>query len=380
MEAALEQAGVQALILTRPASVLYATRFRHGGRAIAVVNAGAVERPLLVLPSADLDYILEDLAAGVRVVAHGAFFRFHVGGKLTEQEERVWELASAAREDTNAIALVAEELERAGLRRGRIATDALLLPGLASLLPELEISPSAALLQELRAVKSAEELRRLREAAKVAEEGIEATVQELREGITQHELAGIFGAAVAARGARLRMDNVSFGRSAAFGNANLPADTLAEGAIVRFDVGAVVEGYASDLSRCFAFGQVDEKCVRYYAALLAGQEAALDRIRPGIRASELFGVAIATVRVSGVPHYQRTNVGHGIGAFGDGYDAPLLAGDDHTPLEARMVLCVETPYYELGFGGLQVEDMVVVTEEGFEFLTRLPRSLQQVAR
>jgi Xaa-Pro aminopeptidase len=232
--------------------------------------------------------------------------------------------------------------------------------------------------RKLRMIKTAEEVRRLNDAARAAEEAIAKTIAALRLGVTQRELAIVFSSSVARQGARLRLDNVSVGRSSAFGNANVPEDVLDDGSIVRFDVGAIVDGYASDLSRCLVFGEPSVKVDRIYGALLAGLRAALDELRPGIRACDLFETAVDEVRRAGLPHYERTNVGHGIGIAGDGYDPPLLSGSDTTELEPEMVLCVETPYYELGFGGLQIEEMVLVTEGGWQPLTHLPQELQSL--
>ncbi len=379
LEAALAVAGVDALVLTSGPNVLYTTRYRKGGRALVIIVRGRAARPLLLLPSSDLDYVLEDLADGVELQAHGTFFRFHDFDRdLDEREALIRRVTTDARADVDEFDLAAEHLKRAGLGKGRIATDALSLPRLVMHLPDADVQSLPELIRHVRTVKTGEEVRCLKEAASIAERAIEATCEALEIGVTQRELASRFSASVAAAGGRVRMDNVSFGRSSAFGNANMPEDRLDSGSIVRFDVGAVVDGYASDLSRCFAFGPVTSKAKRYYAALLAGQQAALAQLRPGVAASALFEVAAHTVRESVIPHYERTNVGHGIGLFGDGYDPPLLSPADATALEPGMVLCVETPYYELGFGGLQVEDMVLVTVSGFEFLTRLPRDLRDV--
>jgi Xaa-Pro aminopeptidase len=323
--------------------------------------------------------VLEDLGDEVEVRAHGTFYRFHASDEqLDERETVIAHVTTDVLGDVDEFALAAEHLRRAGVEKGRIATDVPSLPRLAASLPDADVEPLPDLIRQVRTIKTGEELRRLREAAALTERAIEATVGALRVGATQRELACVFSASVAAGGGRVRMDNVSFGRSTAFGNANLPEDRLEWGSLVRFDVGAVVEGYASDVSRCFGFGPVSAKAERYHVALLAGQQAALEHVRPGVAAGALFDVAVRAVRERGIPHYERTNVGHGIGLFGDGYDLPLLAPSDATVLEPGMVLCVETPYYELGFGGLQVEDMIVVTDFGFEFLTKLPRDLREV--
>jgi Xaa-Pro dipeptidase len=85
---------------------------------------------------------------------------------------------------------------------------------------------------------------------------------------------------------------------------------------------------------------------------------------------------VDTVRREGIPHYQRSHVGHGIGV--DGYDPPNLGPGGDTALEENMVLCVETPYYELGFAGLQVEDMVRVTRDGVESLMPVGTELRLI--
>jgi Xaa-Pro aminopeptidase len=85
---------------------------------------------------------------------------------------------------------------------------------------------------------------------------------------------------------------------------------------------------------------------------------------------------VRATRAAGIPHYQRHHVGHGIGL--EPYDPPTIAPGSDTALEPGMVFCVETPYYEHGWGGVQVEDAVEVTAAGARLLTRSSRELQLV--
>ncbi len=153
---------------------------------------------------------------------------------------------------------------------------------------------------------------------------------------------------------------------------------LRRGEVIRFDVGCMLDGYYSDIARNYSLGQpsAGERALRYYEAILAAEQAAVDAMRPGVPASAVFQAGVAAAREAGIPHYQRTHIGHGIGL--EMYDIPLLGPNDHTPLEAGMVFEVETPYYELGFPGLQVEDTVVLREGGAEILAGLDRSFQVV--
>jgi Xaa-Pro aminopeptidase len=115
---------------------------------------------------------------------------------------------------------------------------------------------------------------------------------------------------------------------------------------------------------------------RIYEALLAGIEKELELIHPGATACEIFEQTVAEIRRAGIPHFERHHVGHGIGIAGAGYEPPLLGPADQTTLQPGMILCVETPYVELGFGCLQVEDMLVVTQNGYRLLTHTDRSLR----
>jgi Xaa-Pro aminopeptidase len=376
--AQLDRDGMDAFLVATPPNVLYATRYRKGGAAMAFVSRDRPTEPVLILPASDVDFLLEDLADGVEAAAFGSFFRFRDDhAELRDGESLVARVHAETRRHADRFGLAAELLRARGLASARLGTDvpvALLAP-LAELLPEATFVAAPDALRRLRMVKTDEELARLRRCVEVAEAAISATVAAASPGVTQRELARVFNEAVAARSARTRLDNVSVGTSTALGNVNVPDDVLRAGDVIRFDVGATLEGYCSDLSRCFVLEPVAPKAAAYHRALVAGQQAALDVLRADVEARELFSVAVDAVRDAGILHYERTNVGHGIGIAGDGYDAPLLAPDDETALEPGMVLCVETPYYELGFAGLQVEDMVVVRESGYETLSELPREL-----
>lgn len=377
----LEERGADGLLAASPRHVRYLTRFPKAGGTLALVLRDSPTEPILIVPSFSLDFILEELAETAEVHAYGEFVRnFTADQDLDEVEKRIAHLHENTHRDRDRDGCVAAILRQRGLASARLLTDVVVgeIAGLSQHLPSLELLSEATAFKKLRIVKTEEEIRRLSEVARITEEAIADTIAQVAEKVSQAELARCFHLAVADRGAELRLANISFGRSGAFGNANIPEDLLKPGQIIRFDVGAIKGGYVSDMSRCFGFREVGEKARRFYNALHAGQQAAVAELRPGRLAREVFEIATQVVRSSGMPHYQRTNVGHGIGLHGDGYDLPQLAPRDNTVLEPGMVLCIETPYYEIGFGGLQVEDMVVMTEDKPMFLTTSRNDLQIV--
>jgi Xaa-Pro dipeptidase len=365
----LEERGANGLLAASPRNVRYLTRFPKAGGTLALLLRDSLTEPILIAPSVNLDFILEEIAETAEVNTYGKFVRcFTDDQALNAREKWIAHLHEGTRRDQDRDGCAAAILERRGLASATLLTDVIVgeVAEIGSHLPALKMLPDPTAFKKLRMVKTGEEIRRLAEVARITEQAIADTIAQVAEGVSQAELARCFHLAVAARGAELRLANISFGRSAAFGNANISEDRLEPGQIIRFDVGAIKDG----------FREVGERARQYYGALHAGQQAALAKLRPGMQAREVFEIATRAVRNAGMPHYERTNVGHGIGLNGDGYDPPSLAPGDATVLEPGMVLCVETPYYEIGFGGLQVEDMVVMTEGKPEFLTTSRNDLQ----
>jgi Xaa-Pro dipeptidase len=376
----LDESAYGALLATTPANVLYLARFRKAGGTVAVVTRDAPERATLILPSSSIDFLLEDPGDEVEPVPYGRFYRAFADGERLEQREQ---LVKAVHERTrwgqDLGTVAAAVLEAAGAGSGPVAADAHsdTRAALQRAAPDLKVVPEPTLFARLRMLKTPGEVERLSEAARITEAAIAASTRTIRVGATQREIAAAFRRSVVAEEAEIRADNVSIDRGAALGNVNWPDDRVRDGSVVRYDVGAIHRGYAADIARCFSASPPEVQVARRYEAVRRGQAAALEVLRPGVRASQLFEAAVAATREAGLPHYERTHVGHGIGIAG-GYDPPLLAPDDHTVIEAGMVLCVETPYYEVGRHGLQVEDMVVVTDDGFEFLSHSSRDLEVI--
>jgi Xaa-Pro aminopeptidase len=159
-------------------------------------------------------------------------------------------------------------------------------------------------------------------------------------------------------------------------NVQPSARRLESGDIIRFDVGGRYRHYRADIARIAVLGEASAKIRTYHHALHRGVQRGIELLRPGMPAAELFAAVVETVRKEGIPHYRRTHVGHGIGL--DGYDLPSLSPDSRDLIEENMVLCVEAPYYELGFGGLQVEDMVVVGRDGARSLMKTGGDLREI--
>jgi Xaa-Pro aminopeptidase len=240
-------------------------------------------------------------------------------------------------------------------------------------LPGPPLRPAYQLFRRARMVKSPEEVARLERAAQIAEDGVAAVLAMLKPGVTEREAAYVYEAEILKRGAQPFFTVITIGDRAALADVYPAERALRPGEMVRFDLGCIYHGYRSDIARTAVLGKPDEKLARYYAAILAGETAAMAAMKPGTPVRRIFDIAVQATREAGIPHYQRHHVGHGIGL--EPYDPPTLNVATESPLEPGMVFCVETPYYEHGWGGVQVEDAVEVTAAGIRRLTRSSQDL-----
>jgi Xaa-Pro dipeptidase len=179
---------------------------------------------------------------------------------------------------------------------------------------------------------------------------------------------------VTAEGGRTGFCLVRFGKGLALGQIPASEDIkLAANDFAFFDVGIKYRGYRSDIGRLVSFGEPSDELRFLFEASKAGQQTAIDMMRPGVVAKDVFEAAVQAVRDAGIPTYKRQHVGHGIGI--EYYDLPVLTPNADTVLEPGMVFEVETPYYRLGVGGSFIEDTVLLTEGDSAILTTLSRDL-----
>jgi Xaa-Pro aminopeptidase len=353
--------------------------FPRDSEFYVVATADAPEAGIIVSSIGEADLTLIANPTVKDVVTFGTFFRDILDGiPLDEDEEEVHRITAAHEVGRPSIEALVEACIRLGLTEGTIAVDERgpnreLLAQLAERLPRAKIVPGYALFRRIRAVKTADEVDRVKAALRVTETGLRAAFDALHTGVTEREVKHAFECAVVAEGARPGFALVRFGRGLALGQIPAGDVAISPGDFAFFDVGVNLDGYKSDIGRLVSFGEPNETTKHLFAASRAGQQAAIDMMRPGVIAKDIFAAAVARVRDEGIPTYKRQHVGHGIGL--EYYDLPVLTPSADTPLEANMTFEVETPYYRLGVGGAFIEDTVLVTESGSEILTTLSRDL-----
>ena len=143
------------------------------------------------------------------------------------------------------------------------------------------------------------------------------------------------------------------------------------------DAGVRLNGYWSDCARVFSYGPPSNLTVQIHDALLSGFEAAEAVMRPGATMREVYTAAVEAVRSRGFPNYSRGHVGHSMG-LDDQIEEPPYIGPNDTVLETGMVFALEVPYYPAGLGGFNIEEVMLITDDGVETFNRSPRTLTEL--
>jgi len=251
---------------------------------------------------------------------------------------------------------------------------------LRELLPErVELVPAAGLVERVRAVKEPGEIEAIRAAARIADTIYRELAEEGLVGRTERDVA----LALEHRMRVLGAEGPSFASIVASGaHGALPHATprdvpIAPDTLVTLDLGAVLDGYASDCTRTWATGEgIPDALAEAYALALRAQEAAVAAVRPGPTGAELDAVAREIVGAGGHGEHFGHPLGHGVGL--DVHEDPRLSRVNERPLEAGNVVTVEPGIYLPGVGGVRIEDLVVVTPEGHEVLTHTTKALTVV--
>ena len=380
--ARMRRDGLDAVVATSPENVTYASGFwpmsqwiRRGPQNYVLVPGEGGGEPCIVASTGLID-LIADRVFGVDVAItdvrrYGLFaVETDASAALDPVEKRLGTML-AAKDHGDAVAGLVAAIKERALDRAILGVDDLgILPvywdRLVQALPQAKLIRATDVFRHARAVKMPSEVERLRRAAHIAEHSINAALAVAKEGATEIDMALAFhGQTIREQGAPV-LGCLAAGPHTAFANVQPSERRVARGDIIRFDVGGRYNHYRADIARNAVLGQPSAKLATYHRAIRAGLLRAIEMVKPGVRAADIFERSVETVRREGIPHYKRNHVGHGIGL--DGYDAPDFSPSSKEVLEQDMVICLETPYYELGFGGLQVEDMIRVTADGFETL------------
>ncbi len=253
--------------------------------------------------------------------------------------------------------------------------DALLL--LQEIWPDARFHPGARVLSPLRMIKSSEEIEILRRAAVTADVAVEAAFAAARPGVRESDLAGVVVDAFHGQGVQeVPFAIIGSGPNGAFPHHERSARALQTGEPLLIDIGGRLDGYMSDITRMAFLGAPTVQYREIHAVVEEAVQAALGTIKPGVPIREVDLAARRVIERAGHGVHFTHRTGHGIGV--SGHEPPSITHTNEMPLQPGMTFSVEPGIYLLGEFGVRLEEIVVVTAQGHERLSRLPRDVRVV--
>ena len=240
------------------------------------------------------------------------------------------------------------------------------------------LEPVSGWIEELRMIKSPVELERIRRSVETNSRAFQQVLKHVRAGISERDLA----ADLEYRMRRLGAEKPAFetivagGERGALPHAQPTGAKIEAGSLVVVDMGAVQDGYCSDMTRMIFLGSPGPKVKRTYRAVLEAQAAAIAAVRPGVSTAHVDRQARNVLKAYGLDAAFVHSTGHGLGL--EIHEPPRIGKRDKARLETGMAITIEPGVYLEGFGGIRIEDTVVVTEGGCEILTPTSKDLQVV--
>ena len=229
----------------------------------------------------------------------------------------------------------------------------------------------------LRIRKNAEEIAAMRKAAEIAQNALEATLPMVKIGVSEKEISAELIAQLLKHGSESPFPFqpiVSGGANSANPHATPSERKLQEGDLLVIDWGARYQNYISDITRTFAIGQIDAEYQKIHEIVQAANAAGRAAAKPGLPAKVVDIAARKVIEDAGYGQYFTHRTGHGIGM--EAHEAPYMRDDNERILEIGMAFTVEPGIYLPNRNGVRVEDDMVITENGAESLSTLPREIR----
>lgn len=277
--------------------------------------------------------------------------------------------------------VINENLKRLGVKRVGFEEESVtvsMFNTLTSKCPSFEFVPVSRELVLLRSIKTPMEVSLMTQAQRIAEKALAKVVDSLKPGISEKEMAAAILYEMQMQGA----DDKSFDTIVAFGeNSAVPHHEssdrrLEKNDVVLVDMGAKYKGYCSDMTRTFFFGTAQEELATIYGIVLEAQLYALKHIKAGITGLEADSLAREYITANGYGDQFGHSLGHSVGI--ELHEWPTLSTGNQEVLKPGMIVTVEPGIYVDGLGGVRIEDMVVVTEDGVNNLTEFDKSIDYI--
>jgi len=360
LRAGFDDAGCDALVVTRLPNVRYLTGF-SGSAGVVLVT------PDELVLFTDGRYTTQ---CREQIDAAGVDARIEIGATQAAQHEVLADLARP---------FARLGLEAHGVTWAQQRAWAAVFakaPVFAEMEGEVELVPTESLVESLRQVKEPGEVARIRAACSIADDALGSVLPSLAERPTEREFALNLEVAMRERGASgTSFDTiVASGPNGAKPHARPSRRRVEHGELVVIDFGCIVDGYCSDMTRTVSVGDPGPDARRLWDVVRQSQQAGRDAVATGVECAAVDRASRAVIDGAGWGELFSHGTGHGVGL--EIHEAPRIAKTSSGTLEAGVVVTVEPGVYLPGVGGVRLEDTVVVTDAGAEALTSFPKTLE----
>jgi Xaa-Pro aminopeptidase len=378
----MEKAGVDAILAASPANVFYVSDYYGEGMSLGCGTQGYALLPLdaepaLMAPLSEADLVAESHSWIKDIHWYGCLKVNTTGNpKASDITQMIIEATKAKADQTPCDSLVIAVTSR-GLAKKTIAVDGQGVnptrwENIKRNLPDAKIVDGSALLQEIRAVKTFEEIELIKKAVEVTEKSMEDALEIAQPDIMELDLSKMYSYSVAEDGGTVVSNNIGFGERSAYPNPIPTTLQLQKGDLIRMSLGASWSHYNGNVTRTAAIGKTSPEVEKRLKIVIDAQEAAFDSCRPGATFGDVYAASQKELQKGGLKECSMS-LGHCIGA--EANERPWICPGDKSKIEEGMVLNVDVPYLDLGWGGIEMEDAVVVTKKGLRLLTNTERTI-----
>ncbi len=240
----------------------------------------------------------------------------------------------------------------------------------------LQMKKGSALIEELRITKIPQEIEKIRKACQIAEIGFSTAINSMDEGKTEIEIAAEVEYAMRKEGSEATPFDtiIASGYRSAYPHGTSSHKKIERGDLIIIDLGAKYEGYCSDMTRTVVFGEPSQKQLDVYRNVLKAHHEAIKECSIGKKAVEIEEITRKILSKEGYNEYFVHSLGHGVGL--DVHEAPHIAKNSQDILHENTVFTIEPGVYIPGFGGVRIEDVVVLTKQGAKCLTKADYSIK----
>ncbi len=234
------------------------------------------------------------------------------------------------------------------------------------------------LIHEIRAVKNKKELANIVRAQRISEKVLRYIIGELKSGITEIQIANLIKKKYISHGVNVLSfpPIVSFGKNTANIHHEPSKTKLKKGDIIMFDFGCTVNHYCSDMTRTYFWGDPNIKQKKVYLATLEAMDRAIKKIESGERRAKIIDKSARSFLAKKYKNNFQHGLGHGVGTVI--HEWPNFKPKSEDILPTGCVMTVEPGIYIKGFGGVRVEDMILITQKSCKNLTKIPKNLQKI--